>query len=101
MGILTHFFYPWGFLLQGLAIIHFIRRRPETYWLYVILFLGPLGALIYIFAEVIPDAGLLGQTFKVFSRRSRIGELERIIRSNPSAGNYEELGDLYLENGKF
>jgi hypothetical protein len=25
-----HFFYPWGFLVQGLAIVHFIRRRPEN-----------------------------------------------------------------------
>ncbi|HEY4355665.1 MAG TPA: tetratricopeptide repeat protein [Acidobacteriaceae bacterium] len=101
MGFLSHLFYPWGLLLQGLAIIHFIRRRPDTFWIWIILFLGPIGALIYIFAEVIPDAGLLQQSFKVFSRRNRIGLLEAAIRSNPSAGNYEELGDLYLENGKF
>ena len=27
--MLGHLFYPWGFILQALAIIHFIRRRPE------------------------------------------------------------------------
>jgi len=36
------------------------------YWIFVILFLGPLGALIYILIEVIPDAGLLRTSFKVF-----------------------------------
>jgi hypothetical protein len=36
----------------------------------------------------------------VFPRRKRIRELEGLIRANPSAGNYEELGDLYMEDGK-
>ncbi len=94
-------FYPWGIILQGLAIVHFIRRRPDTYWLYIILFLGPIGALIYIAVEVIPDLGLLQQSFKAFPRRRRIHELEAAILDNPSAGNYEELADLYLEEGQF
>jgi hypothetical protein len=100
MGLLS-FFYPWGIILQAVAIVHFIRRRPDTYWLWVILFLGPMGALIYIFVEVIPDAGLLRQSFKVFPRRRRIRELEAAILDNPSAGNYEELADLYLEEGNY
>ena len=99
MGFLSHLFYPWGFLLQGLAIVHFIRRRPDTYWLYIILFLGPVGAAVYIFVEVLPDVGLLRQSFKVFPRRKRIGALELAIRDNPSAGNWEELGDLYMDDG--
>lgn len=101
MGFLSYLFYPWGFLLQGLAIVHFIRRRPDTYWIFIILFLGPLGAIIYLAVEALPDLGLLGQSFKVFPRRRRIGELEVAIRDNPSAGNYEELGDLYMDDGKF
>jgi hypothetical protein len=100
MGMLTHLFYPWGLLLQAAAVIHFIRRRPDTYWLWVILFLGPIGALVYLFAEVFPDIGLLNQSFKGISRRKRISALELTIRDNPSAGNYEELGELYMEDGK-
>jgi hypothetical protein len=100
MGFLSHLFYPWGLILQGLAIVHFIRRRPETYWFYVILFLGPPGALIYLLVEAVPDAGLVGQSFKAFPRRKRIGQLEAAVRDNPSAGNYEELGDLYMDDGK-
>lgn len=101
MGLLSHLFYPWGLILQGLAIVHFIRRRPDNYWIWVILFLGPLGALIYLCVEALPDLGLLGQSFKLFSRRKRIGELEAIVRQNPSSGNYEELGDLYMEDGRY
>src|SRR5580698_2040923 len=99
MGLLSHLFFPWGLLLQGFAIIHFIRRRPEIYWIYIILFLGPLGALIYIFVEAVPDLGLLRQSFKVFPRRKRISELETIGCRNPSSGNDEELGDLYMDDG--
>jgi hypothetical protein len=100
MGFLSHLLYPWGFLLQGLAIVHFIRRRPDNYWIFVILFLGAPGAVIYLLVEALPDIGLVGQSFKVFPRRKRIGELEAAIRDNPSAGNYEELGDLYMDDGK-
>src|SRR5207244_324420 len=101
MGMFSYLFYPWGFLLVALAIIHFIRRRPDTYWLYIILFLGPLGAAIYLVVEALPDLGLLRQSFKVFPRRKRIHELEAAVLDNPSAGNYEELADLYLEEGKY
>ena len=101
MGMFSYLFYPWGFLLVALALVHFIRRRPDTYWLYIILFLGPLGAVVYLLVEAIPDFGLLRQQFKVFPRRRRIRELEAAILDNPSAGNFEELADLYMEDGNF
>ena len=102
MGSLFFFFASWwGFILQAVAIVHFIRRRPDTYWLFIILIGGWLGALVYIVVEVIPDAGLLRTQFQVFPRRRRIRELESAILDNPSAGNYEELGLLYLDNGDY
>jgi hypothetical protein len=101
MGILSALYNPWSFLIVALAIIHFIRRRPDTYWLYIILFLGPLGAGIYLVVEAIPDLGLLRQSFKVFPRRRRIRELEAAVLDNPSAGNYEELAELHMEEGHF
>jgi hypothetical protein len=93
--------FPWGILLQALAILHFVRRRPETFWLWIIVFLGPLGALIYIVVEVVPDLGLLRQAVDGFSRRKRLRLLEALVLDNPAAGNYEELGDLYSEEGQF
>jgi len=101
MGSLLFLFFPWGLILQAVAIVHFIRRRPDGYWLWIIIFFGGLGALIYIAAEVIPDAGLMRQSFKAFPRRRRIRELQAAILDNPSAGNFEELADLYLEEGQF
>jgi hypothetical protein len=94
-------FYPWGLVLQALAIIHFVRRRPDNFWIWIIIIGGGLGALVYIVAEVVPDAALLRGSLTGFSRRRRMRELETIVLDNPSVGNLEELADLYLDEGKF
>ena len=100
MGIFLHLL-PYGFILQAIAIVHFIRRRPDGYWIWIIIFFGGFGALVYIVAEVIPDLGLLRGSFRAFPRRQRIRELEAMVQDNPSAGNYEELGGLYLDGGDY
>jgi hypothetical protein len=100
MGFFSLIF-PWGMILQALALVHFIRRRPDNVWIYIIVFFGPLGALVYIFMEVLPDLGLLRQSFDSFGRRKRIKQLEAVVLENPAAGNYEELADLLLDEGKF
>ena len=94
-------FYPYGIILQALALLHFARRRPDGFWLWVIIIGGGVGALVYILAEVIPDLGLLRGAVQVFPRRKRIKYLEAAILDNPSIGNYEELGDLYLDDKKY
>jgi hypothetical protein len=98
---LSHLFYPWGILLQIVAVVHFVKRRPETYWLWIILIGGPIGATAYLLVEVAPDARLLGGVFHGFGRRSRIQSLETQILDNPSAGNFEEVAELYLEEKKY
>ncbi len=100
MGFFSLLF-PWGLILQAMALVHFIRRRPDNVWLWIIIFFGPLGALVYIAMEVIPDLGLLRQSLDSFGRRKRIAQLEAVVLENPAAGNYEELADLLLDEGKF
>lgn len=91
----------WGYLFQALAIIHFIRRRPNTYWLWIILMGGGIGAVVYIAAEMLPDMTLLRGNLNFFARRRRIKQMQAIVLDNPAAGNYEELGDLYLDDKKY
>ena len=101
MGSFLFFAFSWwAIMLRVVALVHFIRRRPDFYWLFVILFHW-VGALIYIVVEVVPDARLLRGSFQIFPRRQRIHELQREILDNPSPGNYEELGQLYLDDGDF
>lgn len=101
MFALSHLFYPWGFILQILAIVHFVKRRPEGYWFFVIFFGGFLGAGVYIVVEMLPDLGLLRRVFQGFGRKSRIQTVETQLLDNPSAANYEELGELYKDQGEF
>jgi hypothetical protein len=44
MAGLGHLFFPWGIIVQGIALWHFVKRRPEGYWLWIIIFGGVLGA---------------------------------------------------------
>lgn len=93
-------FFGIGGILMIAAILHFIRKRPNFYWIWIILFLGPLGALIYLAVEALPELTDPG-AFRFVARGSRRRELEAAITENPSAGNYEELGQIYLDQGKW
>ncbi len=101
MGLFRFLFFPWGLVLQGLALFHFVRRRPDGYWLWIILLLGPLGACAYLLIEAAPDLVMVRNGFKAFPRRQRISELKFIVHQNPAPGNYEELADLYFDDKKY
>jgi hypothetical protein len=98
---LGYLFYPWGFVVQLVALVHFVRRRPDGFWLWVIFFGGFLGALVYIVAEVLPDASLLRNVYQGHGRKSRIATVETAILDNPSAANFEELGELYWDEKQY
>jgi hypothetical protein len=97
MGQIFLFTHVFGIVLIVAALVHFIKRRPEYYWIWIILMFGGLGAFVYLVVEALPDLGLLRGQFQVFSHRKRIAELETLVLDNPAPGNYEELGDLYME----
>jgi hypothetical protein len=98
---LSRLFYPWGFLVQLVALVHFFRRRPQGYWLWVIFFGGFLGAAVYIVFEMLPDATSLGNTYRGYGRRARIAVVETAILDNPSAANFEELGELNWDEKQY
>src|SRR5437879_13073911 len=98
---LGYLFYPWGFVVQLVALVHFVRRRPDGFWLWVIFFGGFLGALVYIAAEMLPDAGLLRNVYQGCGRRPRITAVETAILDNPPAARREELGEPYWDEQRY
>jgi hypothetical protein len=60
--------YSFGFIFVAIAIVHFIRRRPDNYWLWIIIMGGGVGALIYIVVEV-PDLDCCGSRCRYFARK--------------------------------
>lgn len=88
--------FAYGFLLQLAAVIHWARKRPDTFWLWIIIIGGFIGALAYFLIEGMPDFDSLARRLKGPGRRRRIRVLRALVLDNPSAGNFEELGELLL-----
>ncbi len=72
-------------------IVHFFRNRPEYYWLFVIIFLGPLGGAVYFVAEVMPGMRWKLPVFEAWERRRRKQWYEKLVKESPSQ---EALGQL-------
>ncbi len=96
---MAYFLNPWslGVLLQALMIVHFFRNRPEGYWFYVIIFLGPIGAVVYFFVEVLPGFNWKLPVFERWERGRRKEWLEKLVSESPSQ---EALCELAWIRGK-
>ena len=98
MGFLSHLFYPWGFIVQIAALVHFFwRRRASFIWVWIIFIGGFVGAAAYLIVEVLSEADLLRAALERRARKRRIADVEARILDNPSVANLEELGELYWD----
>jgi len=93
--------FGYGFIFQVAAVIHWSRKRPEAFWLWIIIIGGIIGALAYFLIEGLPDVRSVQRTLRGPARRKRIRTLRALVMQNPSAGNYEELGELLLEEKRY
>jgi hypothetical protein len=93
--------FGYGFLFQVAAVIHWSRKRPEAFWLWIIIIGGTVGALAYFLIEGLPDFRNLQRTLRGPARRKRVQTLRALVIQNPSAGNYEEFGELLLEDKRY
>src|SRR5258705_10011208 len=98
MGFLSHLFYPWGFLVQIVALVHFFwRRRSSFIWVWIIFIGGFVGAAAYLIVEVLSEADLFRMALQGRARKARISGVEAQILDNPSVANLEELGELFWD----
>ena len=102
MGFLSHLFYPWGFILQIVALVHFFwRRRASFVWVWIIFIGGFVGASAYLIVEVFSEADLLRRALARRARKARISSVEAQIIDNPSVANLEDLGELYWDEKNY
>jgi hypothetical protein len=47
--------YALGFLFSIALCVHVVRTGQNMMWLYLILFLSPLGGIVYLIAIVLPQ----------------------------------------------
>ena len=46
--------FGYGFVFQVAAVIHWSRKRPDSFWLWIIIIGGIIGALAYFLIEGLP-----------------------------------------------
>lgn len=95
------YLFGYGFILQILAIVYLVRRGGDRFWIWIIILGGVVGALAYFLIEALPAFDDMRRSLRGPARRKRIAQLRALVRDNPSAGNYEELGDLLAEEKKW
>ena len=98
---LISYLFGYGFILQIIALVHWARRGRDRFWIWIIIIGGFVGAAAYFVVEALPDFADMERSFKGPGRRRRIAALRALIQDNPSAGNYEELGELLIEEKKW
>lgn len=102
---MQNYLYYIMFVPQIVAIIHFFRNRPEGYWFWIILFFGPMGALIYLFAVVLSNDGTVSVQGRVkagLKERRRVGQIQAKIDANEALPyDYYELGEIQYKFKKF
>jgi len=104
-GCLLASFLSLGFIiqiaLQLIAIIHCAKSGRDRFWIWIIIIGGLLGTAAYFVVEGLPEWRDIKRSFKGPARRKRIAALRVLVRDNPSAGNYEELGELLVHQKRW
>lgn len=80
-------------------VVHWVRTRPEPYWLWIILLLGPLGSLAYFFVEVLPGVRWKLPAIERLERRRRKDRLERVVADSPTQEASAQLARIYAAEG--
>ena len=95
------FLFGSGFILQLICIVHCAKQGRDRFWIWLLLIGGLLAVSAYFILEILPSWTELKRRATGPARRKRIAMLQAMIRDNPSAGNYEQLGELLVQQKKW
>lgn len=102
-GLLPWLPYWLGGLLTVAAVVHFFVTRPETFWIFVIIFLGPLGAVAYLVVHVVAPLVSGGQIENrvqlSFAEHKRLKQLELKVEEMNLPRDRADLGELLFRRG--
>jgi len=100
LGYAPGWVYTLVLVLQVACIVHVIRSRREWWWILLILFLGPVGVVIYFVLAVLPDlrAGGAGIAIRLPGHERReMRRLERAVEETDTVELRSDLAELYLK----
>lgn len=87
-------------ILQGFCIYHAIKNRNNYYWIFLILFLPAIGAIIYLVTQVYNknDANKIQQEItSILVPTKKVNDLEKQLAFSETYQNRVNLADAYLE----
>ena len=79
------------------ACVDCVRSGNEWYWIWIILFLGPIGAAIYFFMFRYRSTGIERSFSKRRNQLRQIEELKSKIHHLDKGDHYAALGDIHRE----
>lgn len=96
------------FISQVIFVIHVLKTDRNRYWVYLIIFLPPLGSIIYFVMVIIPELFLL--IFKqdleiffsnLFVKKKSIKDLKSELDLSGSVQSKEKLADAYFKKNEY
>jgi len=90
--------------LQAFCLYHAYRNHTQQKWYWVIIFVPVIGSLIYLYENFYNrrniDSLAEGVKGLVFSNYE-VGKLEKEVKYSPTLTNKTNLGDAYVERGRY
>jgi len=93
-------FYYIPVILQVIAIIHALKTGRRE-WLYLLIFLPLIGAVVYFFMELLPELTQGRSLKKYFFPKQKINEWERKVQIADSITNKLGLSKAYAEQKQY
>lgn len=92
--------------LDVLCCIHVVRSGRDMYWLYIIIILQPIGAIVYLFAIIVPEVvsgrgSIIGRkAIKLLDPNRAYREAEAEVEASPSVYNRMKLAEAAVGLGR-
>ncbi len=96
------------YVLQLLCLIHIIKTRRSSMWIYIIIFLPGIGGLAYLIVEILPD--LFSRTrienardsvIKIIKPSQKFEELEQKAKFSATFTNLINYADALMEKKRY
>jgi hypothetical protein len=88
--------------LQGICVLHCVKKGNQNKWIWIIVLLPVIGSIIYIFSEVITKRDISSVQTNlgaVIFPTGRIKDLEKRLEFSNTFENKVALADAYLAAG--
>jgi hypothetical protein len=95
-------------ILQALLIIHVVRTRRESYWIYILIFVPIAGGIAYVAIELLPDLirgkgarNAAAAVANAVAPDRVLRELERQAEFSPTVATKKAVADEYVARQRY